>query len=82
MGGKREPLARFTLVYLDGSHDPDVVWHEIERLRPRVVPGGYLVVDDTDWFGGEVRRRLDAGAGAGAVPFRVRHNGKQSIIEA
>jgi len=86
MGGKREPLARFTLVYLDGSHDPDVVWHEIERLRPRVVPGGYLVVDDTDWFGGEVRRRLDAaaggGAGAGAVPLRVRHNGKQSIIEA
>ena len=78
-GGVQRPLDRFTLVYLDGSHDPDIVWHEVEQLRPRVVPGGFLIVDDTDWFGGEVRRRLDAAAAR--TGFAVRHNGKQSIIE-
>jgi len=76
--GARRPLATFSLVYLDGSHDPDVVWGEIERLLPRVVPGGFLIVDDTDWFEGAVRRRLDAGADR--LPGALRHNGKQSII--
>jgi len=63
---------------LDGSHEPDIVWDEIQQLRPRVVSGGFLIVDDTDWFGGEVRRRLEATA-PGA--FGLRHNGKQSIVE-
>ncbi|MGH7753861.1 MAG: class I SAM-dependent methyltransferase, partial [Gemmatimonadales bacterium] len=53
-GGTKRPLDRFTLVYLDGSHDPELVWREVERLLPRVVPGGFLVVDDTDWFDGAV----------------------------
>lgn len=77
--GRQQRLERFTLVYLDGSHDPEIVWREIEQLRPRVIAGGFLVVDDTDWFGGEVRRRLDVAAAASG--FRVRHNGKQSIVE-
>src|SRR6058998_2076209 len=76
--GVRRPLERFTLVYLDGSHEPDIVWDEIQQLRPRVVSGGFLIADDTDWFGGEVRRRLEAAA-PGA--FGLRHNGKQSIVE-
>ncbi len=58
--GARRALREFTLVYLDGSHDPDIVSREIERLLPRVVSGGFLIVDDTDWFDGAVRRRLDA----------------------
>lgn len=74
--GARRPLDRFTGVYLDGSHAPDIVWREIEQLLPRVVPGGFLIVDDTDWFDGEVRRRLDATR----LPGTLRHNGKQSII--
>jgi predicted O-methyltransferase YrrM len=78
--GAKRPLDRFTLVYLDGSHDPEIVWFEIERLLPRVVPGGFLIVDDTDWFQGAVRRRLDAAAARLRVP--VRHNGKQSIVQA
>ena len=75
----RRPLSTFLLVYLDGSHDPDVVWSEIDHLLPRVVPGGFLIVDDTDWFEGAVRRRLDAGAGR--LRGSLRHNGKQSIIQ-
>jgi hypothetical protein len=65
---------------LDGSHDPEIVWFEIERLLPRVVPGGFLIVDDTDWFQGAVRHRLDAAAAQLGVA--VRHNGKQSIVRA
>jgi len=78
--GAKRPLDRFTLVYLDGSHDPEIVWFEIERLLPRVVPGGFLIVDDTDWFQGAVRQRLDAAAAR--LRVTVRHNGKQSIVQA
>jgi predicted O-methyltransferase YrrM len=79
-GGVRRLLDRFTLVYLDGSHDPDIVWFEVERLLPRVIPGGFLIVDDTDWFEGAVRRRLDGAAAR--LRVQVRHNGKQSIVRA
>lgn len=76
--GMRRPIDQFSLVYLDGSHDPDLVWREIETLLPRIVPGGSLVIDDTDWFEGEIRRRLDL---AGAPPGgSLRHQGKQSVI--
>lgn len=77
--GRKQPIDRFALVYLDGSHDPDIVWREITELLPRVVRGGFLVVDDTDWFAGSVRRRLEAVASS--LPGRLRHNGKQSIVE-
>ena len=78
VNGAKRPLERFTLVYLDGSHDPDIVWREIDTLLPMVVPGGYLIVDDTDWFEGAVRRRLDDARAS--LPGPLRHNGKQSIV--
>jgi methyltransferase family protein len=78
VGGEKRRIERFTVVYLDGSHDPDIVWREIETLRPRVVPGGFLIVDDTDWFDGAVRRRLDAAAPGWGVTLR--HNGRQSLL--
>jgi Methyltransferase domain len=78
--GAKQPIDRFTLVYLDGSHDPDIVWQEIVTLLPRLVAGGTLIVDDTDWFDGAVRHRLDAAAPGLGVGGRVRHNGKQSLV--
>jgi predicted O-methyltransferase YrrM len=77
--GTRRPISKFSLVYLDGSHDPEIVWSEVERLLPRVIPGGFLVVDDTDWFEGAVRKRLDGAADR--LQGTLRHNGKQSIIQ-
>lgn len=77
-GGSKHALGRFSMVYLDGSHDPTIVWSEIERLLPRVIPGGFLIVDDTDWFDGAVRRRLDAAAPSLGVSLR--HKEKQSIL--
>jgi Methyltransferase domain len=76
--GARLRFDRFSLVYLDGSHDPDVVWAELESLLPRVIPGGYLIIDDTDWFDGAVRKRIDRSAPG--QPLTVRHHGKQTII--
>ena len=34
-----------------------VVWFEVERLLPRVIPGGYLIVHDSHWKGGAIRPR-------------------------
>jgi predicted O-methyltransferase YrrM len=76
--GSRISFDHFSLVYLDGSHDPAVVWPEIECLLPRVIPGGFLIVDDTDWFEGTVRKRLEAAAAR--LPIALRHHGKQSIV--
>jgi cephalosporin hydroxylase len=76
--GAKQPIDRLTLAYLDGSHDPDLVWREIQALLPRIVPGGHLIVDDTDWFDGAVRDRLNEAAPR--LPGSLRHNGKQSIV--
>jgi hypothetical protein len=76
--GTKQGLNKFSVVYLDGSHDPTIVWSEIERLLPRVVPGGFLIVDDTDWFDFAVRKRLDAAAPGWGVTLR--HTAKQSIL--
>lgn len=77
-GASRLHFNRFSLVYLDGSHDPAVVWPEIENLLPRVIPGGFLIIDDTDWFDGAIRQRLDREASR--WPVTLRHHGKQTII--
>lgn len=42
------PGRKYAFVYLDGSHEPDVVGREIEHFLPRLVPEGILVVDDTE----------------------------------
>jgi predicted O-methyltransferase YrrM len=76
--GVRRPCDRFSLVYLDGSHEPGIVWGEITRLLPMIVPGGFLVVDDTDWFEATIRKRLDQAAPG--LRGTLRHHGKQSII--
>jgi hypothetical protein len=77
-GGMKTSLNMFSLVYLDGSHDPGIVWSEIEHLRTRVRPGGFLIVDDTEWFDFAVRKRLEAEAPAWGVTMR--HTEKQSIL--
>lgn len=76
--GSRLSFDHLSLVYLDGSHDPAVVWPEIERLLPRIIPGGFLIVDDTDWFDGAIRQRLEAAAPR--LPITLCHHGKQTII--
>jgi predicted O-methyltransferase YrrM len=77
-GSSKLHFNQFSLVYLDGSHDPTVVWAEIEHLLPRIIPGGFLIVDDTDWFDQAIRHQLEAEAPR--LPITLRHHGKQTII--
>lgn len=38
----------YAFVYLDGSHEPDVVGREIAYFSDRMLPGGIIVIDDTE----------------------------------
>lgn len=62
------------------TQDWHVIAAAIEWLRgqPRIVSGGFLIVDDTDWFDSAVRRKLDAAVQDWDVTMR--HTEKQSII--
>ena len=77
--GTKRGFHEFSLVYLDGSHDPAIVWSEIRATLPRIVAGGFLIVDDTEWFDCAVRKRLDAAVQGWDVTMR--HTEKQSIIQ-
>lgn len=77
--GTKRGFNKFSLVYLDGSHDPTIVWSEIQATLPRVVPGGFLIVDDTEWFDFAVRKRLEAESSSWGVSMR--HTEKQSILQ-
>jgi len=77
--GTKRGFNKFSLVYLDGSHDPAIVWSEIQATLPRIIAGGFLIVDDTEWFDCAVRKRLDAAVKGWDVTMR--HTEKQSIIQ-
>jgi hypothetical protein len=44
----------YAFVYLDGSHEPDVVGREIKHFRSRMGNGGIIVVDDTETLPAEM----------------------------
>lgn len=77
--GAKRSFNQFSLVYLDGSHDPAIVWSEIHATLPRIVAGGFLIVDDTEWFDYAVRKKLDVAVKGWDVTMR--HTAKQSIIQ-
>lgn len=43
------------VLHIDGSHTEQAV-RDVARWAPRVIVGGFLVLDDLDWSGGAVRR--------------------------
>jgi hypothetical protein len=64
--GTEAPLAKlkYSFVLLDGDHTDEVVGQEIELLKPRMVEGGIILVDNRDWlksvdFDGWVTLRFD-----------------------
>ena len=42
----RDNTARFDLIFLDGSHDPGVVYQEVPRALKGLQPGGYILLHD------------------------------------
>jgi len=59
----------YAFVYLDGSHEPDVVGREIDFFLPRLMPGGIIAVDDTETLPPEM---LEGWGRAGNMASRVR----------
>ena len=45
---------KFSFVLLDGEHNDEAVLSEIEVLKQRLVPGGVILVDNTDWLSVEL----------------------------
>jgi hypothetical protein len=45
-----EKYAPFDIVYIDGSHEYDVVKQDIENYATMLMPGGILVMDDASCF--------------------------------
>lgn len=43
------------LASIDGSHS-DTAMHDMVMIAPRIILGGYIVTDDSDWTGGGVSR--------------------------
>ena len=54
--GKRKTFSEFSFVFLDGSHLPDNVKLEFDGFFPRLINEGYIVIDNTDFFKGEMNR--------------------------
>lgn len=50
--GALESLAdeRFHLIYIDGDHTYEGALFDIRTYGPKVLPGGFLVIDDGGWF--------------------------------
>jgi hypothetical protein len=76
-----QPPDAIGLASVDGAHS-DTAMHDMVKIAPRVVFGGYIVTDDTDWHGGGVargeRRLLEMGfvkinkLSTGAIFQRIR----------
>ncbi len=57
--GKKKNFSKFSFVFLDGSHLPQNVKMEFKILFPRLIKGGYMVVDNTDYFDNHLRNYFD-----------------------
>lgn len=77
--GKKRDFSRFSFIYLDGSHQPKTVRFEIEHLFPRIISPGYLVVDNSDYYNGAIRKYLSTLAEKKGLS--VVHTGHQSVIQ-
>jgi hypothetical protein len=52
-------LEKYSFVFLDGSHDPEVVMKEVAYFLPRIEVGGSVVIDDTEQLGGKINPYME-----------------------
>lgn len=50
-----QPPGGIGLASIDGAHS-ETAMYDMLKIAPRVVAGGYIVTDDTDWAGGGVAK--------------------------
>ncbi len=56
--GKERMFSEFSFILLDGSHLPKTVIFEYKRLLPKLIKGGYIVIDNTNFYGKEVQKHF------------------------
>lgn len=72
----------FDWVYIDGDHLYEAVRGDLEAWRPKVKPGGMVVVDDygvPGWWDDGVTRAVDEIAASGALRHAATH-GSQAVL--
>jgi len=45
-------MDKYAMVFLDADHSVDAVKKQVEFFLPRLSDGGFIIVDDVDWFVG------------------------------
>jgi len=65
------PPATIGLLHVDGNHGAQAM-RDVQRFAPNVRDGGFIVLDDLHWDGGEVTKSVDTLLAAGCTElFRV-----------
>ncbi len=44
-----ELFDRIDLLHIDGNHDAEIAWRDVQSYLPKVPPGGHVWFDDADW---------------------------------
>lgn len=78
--GRHRNFSRFSFIYLDGSHLPGVVKMEFHDLFPRLIPGGQMLVDNTDFHHQRMRKYFER-LGSSNKKIRVISTTGQTLIE-
>lgn len=75
--GERRNFSEYSFIYLDGSDMPETVLFEVKHLYPRLISGGVITIDNTNYFDAETRKRI------AAVPhadWEVTHTRQQTFL--
>jgi hypothetical protein len=57
-GGEND-FSKLSFIFLDGSHLPATVKFEFNNLFLRLIKNGYMVIDNTDFYDGEMRKYFE-----------------------
>ncbi len=56
--GKERNFTELSFVLLDGSHLPETVMFEYNHLFPRLIKGGYMIIDNTNFYNKQVQKHF------------------------
>ncbi len=75
---KEHDFSRFSFIFLDGSHLPENILFEFENLLPLLIKGGYLVIDNTDFYEKKIQKHFSS---AKNPHLEVTNTKNQTIIK-
>ena len=75
------PTPTFDFIYIDGSHDPLDVEHDMEQCWARLLPGGVMWMDDYLGAGGKLKPVMDRWCRQHAGSFTPVWSGYQLAVQ-